>query len=381
MNNIFKMLKSSNKGHYGWLIMWSVSVTTFLGCDGFKYIAAALLAGAVVLYVDKFTSFFVRSGEEGSKFDARRSIIDTMRYHSFDAGRYFLKLCRTFIPVQLISLLITGALIITKIYGHKDGFILLILITVIPEIVFGIRYLTVRYILSHSEESKYLFGAVNVLIKFLMFLGFIICSVVLILVTAAIPSSAIMMKNIDQESVIRIGSDTGVFIVLIVASGLAMLVLALDILPVVTSAKKKFQVIGAVVFVLSITAFCIFGTQKHIVISEDSFLVKNFGYEKEYSYDEVKNYRVYADEQSSFQMELTFDDDKSYKLFLGTADDTEGWKERFATDYDYAVFLAGKLKDKGISGELQDPEKLEELVSGMDKSCRAAYVELAEIMQ
>ncbi len=88
----------------------------------------------------------------------------------------------------------------------------------------------------------------------------------------------------------------------------------------------------------------------------------------------MQSYRVYAERNESFQIELYFKDGKSQRLILDSSEDTNAWRDKYFSYYNYAAELVQKLNERGINGKLEDQAALNKIVStNLDPRCAEGY--------
>ena len=137
--------------------------------------------------------------------------------------------------------------------------------------------------------------------------------------------------------------------------------------------RRKMRIaalIASVILILSGGGILFYQSlYNNVILRPDSITVNRNGSYTEYTLDEVQSFRVYASADDSLQMELNFKDGKSQKLFLGAAENTTAWSERYFSDYNYAAELAGKLAERGVSGSLDNKAALRRTVSTLDAQC------------
>jgi hypothetical protein len=81
-------------------------------------------------------------------------------------------------------------------------------------------------------------------------------------------------------------------------------------------------------------------------------------------------------------MELHFNDGKSADLFTGSSSDTDAWRDKYFSDYNYAAELVEKLDAAGVKGKLEDRDKLyKNVTTSLDPRCAEGFRAIEAVMK
>jgi len=92
--------------------------------------------------------------------------------------------------------------------------------------------------------------------------------------------------------------------------------------------------------------------KERLVLRENSISVMHV-VEKTYSFDEIKDYKIYY-KDSDIKMKVTFADGTTEDIFYSSSTYTDGWSERYSSDYQYMAELVDKLLIKGVKGSIEE---------------------------
>ena len=110
-------------------------------------------------------------------------------------------------------------------------------------------------------------------------------------------------------------------------------------------------------------------------MEDGKFTIVSWGSRSEYTYDEINSLRLYNGDEA-LQAELRFRDGTKVTLFHGSTSYTEGWTEKYYSDYNYAAELVRQLSERGVSCTLEDEAALRKEVSQLDEECRKGFEDI-----
>ena len=140
--------------------------------------------------------------------------------------------------------------------------------------------------------------------------------------------------------------------------------------------RKQILAGSIVVFILSVAAYSFISINANICVRENSFTIKEGGSIREYAVEDVAAYRVYGED--TLKMDITFKDGTKTQLFRDGAESTTAWSDKYYSDFNYAAELTGKLSALGVQGSIDDKDKLQAYVNGLDQPCRDGYDQILQ---
>ena len=133
--------------------------------------------------------------------------------------------------------------------------------------------------------------------------------------------------------------------------------------------KMNMKIAAFVIGIIAVTLCIEINAQNYVKSSEDGFATKSFTKEKEYSYEDVTDFKIYCHDDSMF-MRLYLKDGNKVELFSDITEESEMWTDKYDNYYEYAYEIAVKLRGMGVEGKLEDAAKLTKMVKGYDKEIR-----------
>ena len=396
MNEFIKIIRKQNKERIGWIVLWILGLFVFVCKDentgkfpignGYTLLGAALILMASMDYLINYLAIYKGDATAKSFFNVPvggdNSIISIMKVHSFDADRYFNALMIKQLPLQLISVAINTIMIFVEIQKVSDSLLISALILLIPTFVNFLARSIVKHLLTHNEKRKLAVmralsrGLFN-LFKLVAGIAAAIMAVILIM---AIISSKLSMDDIPEEEVARVSSGADAYMALALIGTAVFVYLLMDgSYHLLTSIKRHTLalLVGAAA-VTGIVMYVYTSNYNNVTIREDRFTVKKSAKTTEYSINDVESFRVYEDD-NAVQIELTMKTGAKVKLYNDSMGDTEAWKDKYTSDYDYAARLSERLLSSGVSGKLEETDKLEDIVSTMKKIDREDFRKLRAV--
>lgn len=392
MKRFHKYISKLNRERIGWIIIWITAMLSMpLNGNGsgedlsgmFTVSSIILIFIAAMDYVDKYLDIDEPDWDCGvftaiyGGMNGRFEIL--MHSHSFDTGSYFKILMTGMIPMQIITIVYLAVLRFFDLIA-ADVVVFPALATVlIPPVVILLRAFRFQYLLMHdrSTGSLVLRGIVISLYGMARLLIFAIVFILMMFIGFSAITQDLVMRGIaDNEVASSMVSSGPAFILAIIGD----IILCYIINNGLGGGKRRRKLrvaalICALVLILTGTGIYLYqSVYNNVILREDSVSVRRNGNITEYTLDEVQSYRVYAERNESFQIELYFKDGKSQRLILDSSEDTNAWRDKYFSYYNYAAELVQKLNVRGISGKLEDQAVLNKIVStNLDPRCAEGY--------
>lgn len=393
MNDFRIYMGKRNRSVYGWIVIWLTAVALFLTTAEKADVTAGgrvwqiylLGAGLLILmavgeYVRKYTHFY---GMEPASNEtsvvgvpAKEELADIVKCISFDAGTYCFLLGKRLLPTQMISVaavIAIGMLLRVQILqiGLFAGMIM-----VLPWMWLWLKKTQLQFAMTCGgfAGSKFLIGFLRSIwglarillvgLSFVHFATFVI----------EICGTSKLLAGISDQEVVRFSMGGNLWLIATIVSSIGISLFFTDTdkeLVITLWGKVRTGIIAvlAVILVLSIGMYCRNVTNGELVkLTENSITVRQNGRETRYGLEDITDYRIYC-QNSAIQMELSFMDGSKETIFKGAAEDTEGWQEAYYSDYNYVAHLVESLAKLGVTGTLEDSERLEQIVNTYDPQC------------
>ena len=300
---------------------------------------------------------------------------EIMRYHPFDAEGYFwyirkkMKWLVGIVGGISLGLTVLGSMPETGtgiVWRRTVPFLIVgLCCTVAPCVMYLLKKkLFIRQLQRGTE------GKLSLALKVFNSL-FLIVEVVLLFVVAAVSLLLLwgiftdMVSPEIDESLMILRNFYG-----FVGSYLLIILAAFCLIVAALCRKKLFYVGAAIVFLLAVFIL-VFNAQNYTEFRENEFVIYHFGEKKVYQIEDIKSFRIYADKKDEqIQLELNFQDGVSRKT-MGTAQTcSQRYEEQYYSDYNFIADYVAKLKEAGVSGELENTGKLQEYVEGLDRQVK-----------
>lgn len=185
----------------------------------------------------------------------------------------------------------------------------------------------------------------------------------------------------DQSKLYFIAWHNSLFLIAAI-----FLIVAFLILPLVFQRNQVLSGIRIGLFALLMIVLVIggyWGKQNYNMISEDDngkvISVVQRGQKKDYRYEEVTDFTVYAT-TDAMQMELTFYDGETMKVFGDNCENSDYYADLFYSDYNFAAYLIRQFLDAGATGKLIDQDKLEAFMKTLDPQCYDGLKEMEALL-
>ena len=387
-----------NRQLFGWVITWIIGVLMFLTTDSDKTtlekmngfnagLACMLIFLATQMYIDKYMRFFGTKDTdkiEDISLLRNESLTDIMRCHSFDMKLYFRSLFLRMIPIMAVSVAVLVQAGVFKLIRIENALIFAALVVFIPAVNILIRYFVAAYCMNHrlGLAIKIVFSIARGIYNFLRIFTVGVSAIMIDMLVLAILSSSLLMKGIDQNAVVRFESNTGFTMLIIIVGTMLFTLFITDTDKELLATRwvkfrNKLMVLTFMTVIIVGIAYVYLYLNNNVMLTEDSIMVNHFGEKTEYAIDDITGYRVCYRED--MDMDITFSDGRVENIFRDTCDDTDAWRAKYYSDYNYAAELMGKLSERGVKGTVDDEEMLLQSVSGYDKECRDGLDEMLKI--
>ncbi|MCR4938169.1 MAG: hypothetical protein K5987_08450 [Lachnospiraceae bacterium] len=395
-----KKIGGENRDLYGFAVCWCLALLLlpiselntegFIGEDfGALHI---VMAGLLMIigsnsYVSKYMNIYLGDEVEkkGVGLTGKEELTAILRYHGFDVTGYYKELALRFIPLQLFGLTALTAGVCTGIIGKDVMVVFIAAVVMIPEMVFLIRYLKTAYELQHEIALYYKFieGLWNGIYSLIRLFTVGIVMIMLDIVLMALAPSAVLMKGIADTEAVCFYVGGGWLIMALIISVLLMGVYLTDIdrdmMAFSFIKMRKLILAGSIaVFILTVAAYSFISINSNICVRENSFTIKEGGSIREYAVEDIADYRVYG--KDTLKLEIIFKDGTKTQLFRDGAESTTAWSDKYYSDFNYAAELTGKLSVLGVQGSIDDKDKLQAYVNGLDQPCRDGYDQILRNM-
>ena len=381
IKNFKTYMEKMNKDWWRTPLIWMVSfgmmivsggeeMSTFLN-KTFRFnliVALLLIAVSVKMYLERYTEFYGGFYKDrADRLDASNpsfTIPDIMKYHSFDMAEYIGSVYKKIIPLQIVTVGVTMGLMALKIVPFMVAGIYSLGILIIPVLTVFLYSAIAGYKMNHNTGLGFnvIMGLIRGVYSWIKVFAVGVAFVLIGLLIVAVCSSSKLMKGIDQSVPVRFSSDSSLYMIIFIIGLVGLSVFVTDVGKDIISVnwnriKNKITALIAIAVLAAGVLICYISLNENVRLEEDSITVTHKGKAVENAFSDIDSYRIY-DHDSSIQMELTFKDGSTAKLYRDNPDDTDAWTERYHSDYLYTAYLAEKLDELGVKGSLEDAEKL-----------------------
>lgn len=378
MKNFLHYMQKEHKFHMKWLLFWIFGIFTLMfnhdvpstmsknaATDLHFIVAGILLALGSLVFFRKYTELAPTIREKATQNDPRTieivmhtNLSEIVRSHAFDVKTYFCLMIERFMIVQVVSItvvLLTGAF---KVIPMSNVLFYSGMILIIPLAVWSWNMLLMDAARTHKRGSAY--AVFMTLWYFIETVGtvlvlaytFITC----VLLISGLVQSNILLSGIDNQAIAKCVTNDFVTPVLILLAFILVFFFADNnqmIIRIKWTTKKRIFVACILLAIAGLIAFQGSSCKKErLVLRENSISVMH-GVEKTYSLDEIKDYKIYY-KDSDIKMKVTFANGTTEDIFYSSSTYTDGWSERYSSDYQYMAELVDKLLVKGIKGSVEE---------------------------
>lgn len=379
MKNFLHYMRKEHRYNIKWPIFWVCGILIFLlnnrqptyvndkeAADLHIAVSGILLAIASVLFFRKYTELVPTTREKIKKNGQRpadilihTSLSEIVRTHAFDVKAYFCLLIERFMIVQGVSIALIMLMAAFKVIVMSSALVYSGMILIIPLVIWDWETVLMDAARTHKKGAAYTaFMSIYYFIESIIavcVLAYVFVTVVLLI--SGFVQSKMLLGDIDAQVIAKVGTDDWITVLLIILA-LVLAVFFADVNQLIIHIRwtkiMKSVVTGIVLTIVILFVLQGIGCKKdHIVLWENSISVKQVGFEKTYSFDEIKAYSVYY-KDTDIKMKVTFSDGRSEDIFYSSSTYTDGWEERYYSDYQYAAELVDMLLQKGVPGTVEE---------------------------
>ena len=378
MKNFLYYMQKEHKFHMKWLLFWIFGIFTLMfnqdvplsmsknvAIDLHLIVAGILLALGSLVFFRKYTELAPTIREKATQNDPRTieivmhtNLSEIVRSHAFDVKTYFCLMIERFMTVQVVSIavvLLTGAF---KVIPMSNALFYSGMIFIIPLAVWIWNMFLMDAARTHKRGSAY--AVFMTLWYFIETVGTVLVLtytfVACVLLISGLVQSKILLSGIDGQVIAKCVTDDFVTPVLILLAFILVFFFADNnqmIIRIKWTKTKRIYVACILLAIAGLIAFQGSSCKKErLVLRENSISVMH-GVEKTYSLDEIKDYEVYY-KDTDLKMKVTFSDGISEDIFYSSSTYTDGWSERYSSDYQYASELVDILISKGVKGSVKE---------------------------
>lgn len=345
--------------------------------DGFSDVFLFGVSAVIVcIFSVYFYNTYIRIYSEDSELGINVEYLhNVVNVNAFSTKKYFACLRKNMLLWQIImfgGMLIAG--IIHKSITYAAGSVIVFTIPFIVGIVMEKRF---AYMMTH--RINFLHACIAGLSSAVLSIAAIIVAVIyliipVIMLWALISDGAAQGLN-DNEIIYR--SYNYSFMTAVVFLAIMIFLFAL-FFPLGKKTVLKRIILGIVTVLLCVTEL-VLERYSYTDTRPDGFTVVTFAGRNEYSFDDVEKYEICSGD-GDIQVEVTFDDGNTCKLFSGTSTATDAYEETYYSEYNYTADLVKTLNEHGASGKLKDVDRLREEVDGLDEELSEGLEEIISLM-
>jgi len=378
MKNFLHYMQKEHKYQLKWLLFWLCGMFMLLlngdlpskmsekGALNLHIIVSGiLLALASLVFIRNYTELAPTIREKATPDNSRTNVIymhtnlsEIVRSHAFDVKTYYCLIIEKFITVQGVSIvivLLTGAF---KVISMSNAILYSGMIFFIPLSVWDWNMMLMDAAGTHKRGAAC--AVFMILWYFIETVGTVLVLsysfILFVLFISGLVQSSILLSGIDSQAIVKCVTDDYVTPVLILLAFILVFFFADNnqmIIRIKWTIKKMILVACILLTIAGLIAFQGASCKKeHLVIGENSISVMH-GVEKTYSIDEIKDYEVYY-KDTDLKMKVTFSDSRSEDIFYSSSAYTDGWGEKYSSDFQYASELVDKLVAKGVKGSVEE---------------------------
>lgn len=383
----------------GWIVLWWTAILTILlsgdisgdATDGalrwiFFGAGILIICMAVRRYLAKFTKIYVEETASAETTELSNvSFTDLMNCHAFDAASYYGILMKRLLPLMTCSWAIVILAWPLGLLEPSKAIVGSMAFWIVPPAVILLAWRYMAWSMSHA-------GALNVLDVFMSAIGSFVeilvvgfVHVMIVLKPIVMIEQHLLLDGVDGSVPVMWGCDGVALMIMLVVIVIALSLLLTDTVRLTNFSAwiktSKKLIVGLLISLFAVAGLFLFVMlSRNVRITEDDFTVRSGRQVKVYGLDDVTTYRVY-DAMDTLAMELTFSDGRKVSLFGSVSEETKGWSEKYFSNYNYAAELMQRLLEKGITGSMEDKERLEKTVSTLDPKCQEGFYDMMEILQ
>lgn len=379
MKNFLHYMQKEHKFHMKWLLFWIFGIFTLMfnqdvpssmsknvAIDLHLIVAGILLALGSLVFFRKYTELAPTIREKATQNDPRTieivmhtNLSEIVGSHAFDVKTYFCLMIERFMIVQVVSIavvMLTGAF---KVIPMSNALFYSGMILIIPLAIWNWEMVLMDAARTHKRGSAY--SVFMTLWYFIETVGtvlvlaytFIAC----VLLVSGLVQSNILLSGIDNQAIAKCVTNDFVTPVLILLAFILVFFFADNNQMIIRIkwTKTKRSIVAGIILAIAVLILIqgISCKKDHLVLEENSISVKHDSFGKTYALDEIKDYKIYY-KDSDIKMKVTFADGTTEDIFYSSSTYTDGWSERYSSDYQYMAELVDKLLVKGVKGSVEE---------------------------
>lgn len=314
-----------------------------------------------------------------------KSISSVVRFHSFSLDEYFgymrRKIIISVLWILFYSFIFLGLVILGGENVMPKSAALLIVGVISATMVYAAFFLKKRLFIRELQK-----GESSGLFVFLKVIGavFRIFEVIAILAGSAVTTVLLWLllgsaiePQIDQTQIVY-RSYTNYNSIFILILAFAILAFGLSMYKLKRFRKIMFIFSGiCLIFTVVLTYI---QCRRYTELSGDKFCVYDFGLVKEYNLQEVKRFKVYADNTDELQFELIFNDGNAYKVLGSVSSCSDTHEKFFYSDYNFVAYYVGELLKQGVNGTLENGDILGENAHRLHENVERGWQDIVKQM-
>lgn len=317
--------------------------------------------------------------------DGQQAVSHVLRFHAFDVEEYFAELRkRLCVPaLMILACVVLSAGAVWFDGSHRvSGMIVACLTGLVSLVMVCGAYLIKKWQINREMQrgeedpmgialqiSSKIFSVVEVL-------GIIVVPIVAIVFLWLIMKSVVQPSLGEADIIYRSYAES--YDLLFILLGIAAFIAG-----IVQSGWKWFRkltflfcavciVVGGVMIYLQ--------NENYTEIEGKAFRVITSGQRKEYNLEEVESFCVnWSDRTEGIQLTITFQDGKMYEVLGNDTAFNHCYEKTYHSEYDFVGDYAGQMLQRGTEGALEDRQKLEKHVQGLNQRIQEDWKKILEL--
>ncbi len=317
--------------------------------------------------------------------DGQQAVSRVLRFHAFDVEEYFAKLRkRLCVPALMILacvVLCAGAVWFDG--SHRVSGMIVVCLTGLVSLVMVCGAYLIKKWQINREMQRGEEDAMGVALQ----ISSKIFSVVEVLGIIVVPILAIVFLWVVMKSVVQPSLGEADIIYRSYAESYDLLFILLGVAAfiagIVQSGWKWFR---KLIFLFCAVCIVIGGVMIYLQngnyteIEGGSFHVITSGQRKEYTLEEVESFCVnWSDRTEGIQLTITFRDGEVYEVLGNDTAYNHCYEKTYHSEYDFVGDYASQMLRQGTKGMLEDRQKLEKHVQGLDQRIQEDWKEILEL--
>ncbi len=356
------------------------------------FVAGGCIAIIIAMDVGRyFINQYLKVYEAQWLVGVKQEVSEILRFHSFDADKYFqlirrkIKwLARMLGGCGLLLAFLAGQIEETKEYQWERVMVFAVIGIICgaaPYITWLLQKKVFLHQLRWGQEGKLhitltilkgLFAIPEVIV------GISVLSVATLLFCVII--SDMLTPKIDETMLLCRKSEGFmyyfVFFLLAFLGGIWILCNGLS-----TKLSKVFCG-GTILSLMVAICMLVYSSYSYTEFQNEEIIIYHFGVVKRYEIEDIQSFRIYAEEENmQIQMELLFKDGVSKKAIGTTQTYSDKFEEMYYSDYNFIADYVSKMQAAGVSGTLEEVDKLEEYVEELDGEVKEGLEKIVGLME